>query len=77
MEHVEADRIVRFGRRVELDRDGDQAELDRAVSAQQSLLLDEPELAARLGTAARQKADDFSLAKMADAHLTLFQRLCP
>jgi glycosyltransferase involved in cell wall biosynthesis len=39
-------------------------------------LLDEPELAARLSLAAQQKAACFSLATMADAHLTLFQELC-
>ena len=46
-----------------------------AWSAAIGRLLDEPEFAARLGGAARQKAADFSLAKMADAHLTLFQEL--
>lgn len=39
--------------------------------------LDDSALAARLGAAARQKAADFALAKMADAHLRLFQELCP
>ena len=48
-----------------------------AWSAAIGRLLDDPELAARLGGAARQKAAGFSLAKMADAHLTLFQGLCP
>jgi len=39
-------------------------------------LLDEPELAARLGTAAREHAaSQFSLAHMADAHLELFESL--
>src|SRR5450759_5204560 len=31
VEHVEADRVLGLGRRVELDRDRDQAELDRAL----------------------------------------------
>jgi glycosyltransferase involved in cell wall biosynthesis len=48
-----------------------------AWSAAIARLVDDPELAARLGGAARQKAADFSLAKMADAHLTLFQGFCP
>ena len=38
-------------------------------------LLAEPEFAARLGQAARQKAADYSLANMVDMHLTLFQEL--
>ncbi len=39
-------------------------------------LLDEPELAARLGTAARNRADgEFSLARMVDRHVTCFQSL--
>ncbi len=38
-------------------------------------LLEEPELAARLGQAARQKAAHFSLANMVGMHLTLFQGL--
>ena len=46
-----------------------------AWSAAIGRLLDEPEFAARLGEAAQRKAADFSLAKMADAHLTLFQGL--
>jgi glycosyltransferase involved in cell wall biosynthesis len=40
-------------------------------------LLDDSELSTRLGQSARQKAADFSLAKMADAHLTLFQSVSP
>jgi glycosyltransferase involved in cell wall biosynthesis len=38
-------------------------------------LLEEPELAARLGQTARQKAADYSLANMVGMHLTLFQGL--
>jgi glycosyltransferase involved in cell wall biosynthesis len=38
-------------------------------------LLEEPELAARLGQAARQKAAHYSLANMVGMHLTLFQGL--
>ena len=58
-------------------RDGLLAPPDAAAwSAAIARLLDDPELAARLGGAARQKAADFSLAKMADAHLTLFKGLC-
>jgi glycosyltransferase involved in cell wall biosynthesis len=38
-------------------------------------LFKEPEFAARLGQAARQKAADYSLANMVGRHLTLFQGL--
>ncbi len=38
-------------------------------------LLEEPEFAARLGQAARQKAADYSLANMVGMHLTLFQEV--
>jgi glycosyltransferase involved in cell wall biosynthesis len=38
-------------------------------------LLEEPEFAARLGQAARQKTADYSLANMVGKHLTLFQGL--
>jgi glycosyltransferase involved in cell wall biosynthesis len=47
-----------------------------AWSAAIGRLLDEPELSARLGGAARQKTTQFSLAKTTSAHLTLFQGLC-
>jgi glycosyltransferase involved in cell wall biosynthesis len=58
-------------------RDGLLVPPDATVwSAAIARVLDDPELAARLGGAARQKAAGFSLAKMADAHLTLFQGLC-
>jgi len=40
-------------------------------------LLEDPELAARLGQAARQKAAEHRLADMIDTHLTLFQELRP
>jgi len=58
-------------------RDGLLAPVDDngAWSAAIGRLLDEPEFAARLGEAAQRKVADFSLAKMADAHLTLFQGL--
>jgi len=47
-----------------------------AVSAAIARLFDQPDLAARLGAAARDRATaEFSLAKMADAHVTLFERL--
>ena len=60
-----------------MSRDGLLAPADDhgAWSAAIGRLLDEPEFAARLGEAAQRKAADFSLAKMADAHLTLFQGL--
>lgn len=48
----------------------------RALSAAIARLLDHPDLAARLGTAARERVlAEFSLAKMVDRHLTLFQGL--
>ena len=50
---------------------GDAAALGRAISR----LLEQPDLAARLGNAARERASHLSLAQMADAHLTLFDRL--
>lgn len=44
-----------------------------ALSAAIARLLEQPDLAARLGTAARERATaEFSLAKMADAHIALF-----
>jgi len=47
-----------------------------ALSAAIRRFLDEPDLATRLGTAARElAAGRFSLAKMADEHLELFERL--
>jgi glycosyltransferase involved in cell wall biosynthesis len=47
-----------------------------ALSAAIARLLQHHDLAARLGAAARQRAaDEFALAKTADAHITLFQRL--
>jgi len=49
-----------------------------ALSAAILRLLDAPELAARLGAAARDHAQtQFSLAQMADAHLKLFESLTP
>jgi glycosyltransferase involved in cell wall biosynthesis len=49
---------------------------DRAAwSAAIDRLWTEPGLAARLGVAARRRAAEASLAKMADAHLTLFEGL--
>ena len=49
-----------------------------ALSAAILRLLDTPELAARLGAAARDRARTrFSLAQMADAHLKLFESLTP
>jgi glycosyltransferase involved in cell wall biosynthesis len=40
-------------------------------------LLEDPEFAARLGQAGRQKAAEHSLATMVGMHLTLFQELRP
>ena len=49
-----------------------------AISAAIQRLLGEPELAARLGAAARRRAEEeFSLAQMVDRHLRLFERLLP
>ncbi len=48
-----------------------------ALSAAIARLCREPELAARLGRAARARAEaEFSLASMADQHVTWFQQLC-
>lgn len=47
-----------------------------SLAAAMDRLLDDPALAARLGTAARQRAvDQFSLAKMADQHVRLFEEV--
>ena len=47
-----------------------------ALSGAIHRMLDEPELASRLGTAARSRADgEFSLARMVDRHVTWFQSL--
>ena len=47
-----------------------------ALSAAIARLFDQPDLVARLGAAARDRVTaEFSLAKMADAHVTLFERL--
>jgi len=47
-----------------------------ALSAAIIRLFDEPDLATRLGTAARELAEaDFPLAKMVDAHVALFESL--
>ena len=46
-----------------------------ALAAAIQRLLDEPELAARLGAAAHRRAAEFSLARMADQHLALFESL--
>ena len=48
----------------------------KALAAAVDRLLDDPGLAARLGTAARRRAaEEFALEKMADRHLTLFEQL--
>ena len=52
------------------------AEDAAALSAAIDRLLDTPELAARLGAAARERAaEQFSLANMVDRHVTLLERL--
>ena len=49
---------------------------DGALYAAIARLFQQPDLTARLGAAARDRATaEFSLAKMADAHVTLFERL--
>jgi len=47
-----------------------------SLAAAMTRLIDDPALAARLGTAARQRAvDQFSLAEMADRHVRLFEEV--
>lgn len=47
-----------------------------ALSAAIARLMEQPDLAARLGNAARERATaEFSLARMADEHIALFERL--
>ena len=66
--------LMTDGREGLLTPPGDPAALSDAVLR----LLGDPELAARLASTARQRvAADFSLARMADDHLTLLHRLVP
>lgn len=66
--------LIRDGREGLLTPGGSPA----ALSAAMARLLDGPELAARLATAARERAAcEFSLAKTVEEHLTWFDRLTP
>jgi glycosyltransferase involved in cell wall biosynthesis len=47
-----------------------------AIARQTKLLLEDPELAARMGAAGRQRMrDEFSVEKMVDRHATLYEQL--
>jgi len=64
--------LLADGRHALLVPTGDPAALSAAVAR----LIDQPDLSRRLGTAARELAEaDFSLAKMVDAHVALFESL--
>jgi len=64
--------LVTDGRHGLLVRVEDPPTLSGAIAR----LLDEPQLAARLGAEGRRRATtEFSLAKMVDAHVTLFESL--
>lgn len=67
--------LIDDGREGLLVSAADAVGLSAVLSAAIDRIVDETGLAARLGTAARERAADFSLAEMVDHHVQLFEEL--